>query len=62
MDNDPLVRLLRQLDEARRRVATLERQLPAALLTWSESRPGASRGTATEAGARYILRNAGLLP
>jgi hypothetical protein len=29
---------------------------------WAASRPGASRGTATEAGARFLLEQAGVLP
>lgn len=38
-----------------------DRRLAADLRVWAESRPGAVRGAVTEAGARFLLRQAGLL-
>jgi len=63
MDNptERLVATLRERDRLRQRLAGNDRQLAADLRVWAESRPGAVRGAATEPGARFLLRQAGLL-
>jgi len=63
MDNPTraLVSALRERDKLRAALSASDRTLTAALRDWSSTRPGAVRGHATEAGARFLLRQAGLL-
>ena len=53
--------VLRKRDKLRASLAVTDRDLRTALDAWCASRPGAVRGTATEAGARYLLGQSGLL-
>lgn len=56
-----LRRVLRERDKLRARLLANDRELTRALQAWSDSRPGCRGGIATEAGARYLLGQAGLL-
>jgi hypothetical protein len=63
---DPQTKALRAVllerDRLREKMRANDRALTAALHGWSNSRPGERGGVATEAGARFILRQCGLLP
>jgi hypothetical protein len=56
-----LRRLLVERQTLRARLAASDRALQDALRTWSDRTPGHRGGIATEAGAGYLLRQAGLL-
>lgn len=53
--------LLREREALRARLAASDRALQQALRAWSDRTPGHRGGIATEAGAGYLLRQAGLL-
>ncbi len=55
-----LVAALREADRLRAEIAAHTPELREALRAWSD-RPGQRGGVASEAGARYLLRQAGLL-
>ena len=63
---DPQTRALRAVllerDRLREKMRANDRALKSALLSWSSTEPGHRGGIATEAGARFILGRAGLLP
>lgn len=65
-DIDPetkeLRRVLLERDRIQEKLRINGLELTAALHGWSDSRPGERGGVATEAGARFILRQCGLLP
>lgn len=56
-----LLAALRTRDKLRAALAESDRTLNDALRVWSDRRPGSRGGIATEAGARLILSQAGLL-
>lgn len=56
-----LVRVLRQRNDLRAALVENERMMRANLRKWSDTRPGCRGGIATEAGARSILSQTGLL-
>ncbi len=56
-----LQRVLSYRDNLRARMAASDRELTLALAAWSASRPGHVKGKTTEQGARFVLRQAGLL-
>lgn len=58
---EELRRVLLDRQELRARQAQSDRDLKEALLNWSRTRTGERGGIATEAGATFILRQAGLL-
>lgn len=60
-ETENLCRLLAYQDNLRERLRLNERNVRDALDAWHASRPGNGRGKATEAGARFVLRQAGLL-
>ena len=61
-ETELLVVKLRKADQLRRDLAANDQALRAALAAWTETRPGHSRrGVTTEAGARFMLGQAGLL-
>lgn len=56
-----LRKVLLERDRLRAKLQANDRELRPALDAWAGSRPDAVRGTATEAGARFLLGQAGLL-
>jgi len=56
-----LVGLLRERDRLKAELAANSRALKPTLAKWGASRPGAIRGATTEHGARFILRQGGVL-
>lgn len=56
-----LVATLRERDRLRNELAVNDAVLRHALKAWTESRPGHVHGVTTEAGARFLLGQAGLL-
>lgn len=56
-----LVETLKERAMIREMLAASDARLKGALRAWSDARPGERGGIATEAGAGFILRRAGLL-
>lgn len=56
-----LCRVLREREALQAKLVVNDRALRTALRDWSDSRPGQRGGIATEAGARFILRQVGAI-
>ena len=57
-----LCELLAERDQLRAQIAQTDTALNNALRAWSDRKEGSRGGIATEAGARFVLGSAGLLP